>query len=64
LLREEGTIPPVLETAPPYHDVLERYCHFLVHDRGLANRTVGTYSGFIRVLSARLRRRSAAPISR
>jgi len=48
LLREEGTIPPVLETAPPYHDVLERYCHFLVHDRGLANRTVGTYSGFIR----------------
>jgi site-specific recombinase XerD len=48
VLREEGTIPPVRETVPPYHNVLERYCHFLVHDRGLADRTVGTYSGFIR----------------
>ncbi len=47
MLREEGAIPAAHETVPPYHDLLERYCQFLVHDRGLAVRTVGTYRGFV-----------------
>jgi integrase/recombinase XerD len=48
LLRVEGAIPPVRVVVPRYHSLLERYCHFLVHDRGLAARTVDTYRGFVR----------------
>jgi integrase/recombinase XerD len=44
----EGAIPPVRVVVPRYHSLLERYCHFLVHDRGLAARTVDTYRGFVR----------------
>lgn len=55
LLREEGAIPPVCVSVPPYHGLLVQYCNFLIHDRGLAARTVDTYRGFVRDFLAGLR---------
>jgi site-specific recombinase XerD len=54
LLREEGAIPPV-RVVVPYHNLLQDYCHFLIHERGLAARTVATYRGFVRDFLAGLR---------
>jgi len=48
MLREEGVVSPLCVTVPPYHDLLEDYCHFLANERGLAARTVNTYGGFVR----------------
>jgi len=55
LLRDEGVIPPLCVTVPRYQSLLERYCHFLAHDRGLAARTLDTYKGFVSDFLASLR---------
>jgi len=49
MLREEGVLAPLaIGLVPPYNDLLEGYCQFLTHERGLAVRTVSTYRGFVR----------------
>jgi integrase/recombinase XerD len=49
MLREEGVLAPqALGCIPPYNGLLEGYCQFLAHERGLATRTVSTYRGFVR----------------
>ena len=35
MLREEGAFPPVTADEPPYRQLIEGYCRFLRHDRGL-----------------------------
>ena len=48
MLREEGAIPPVPLDLPPCHKLLEGYCVFLLHDRGLAETTVTNYRRYLR----------------
>jgi site-specific recombinase XerD len=48
MLREEGTLGPVVSDEPPYHDLLEGYCRFLRRDRGLAETTVVNYRRYLR----------------
>jgi len=40
MLREEGAFPPVTADEPPYRQLIEGYCRFLRHDRGLAETTM------------------------
>jgi len=42
MLREEGSIPPVVADEPPYQELIEGYCCFLRRDRGLAERRWST----------------------
>lgn len=48
MLREEGAIPSVALETPPYHELIEGYCRFLLHDRGLAETTVTNYRRYLR----------------
>lgn len=48
MLREEGAIPQIASGEPVYHEVLEDYCRFLRHDRGLAETTVTNYRRYLR----------------
>jgi len=48
MLREEGVIPPFQLDRPPCHKLLEGYCRFLLHDRGLAETTVTNYRRYLR----------------
>lgn len=48
MLREEGRIPQRPPTNPVYKDLLDGYCSFLRHDRGLAENTVTTYGRYVR----------------
>jgi site-specific recombinase XerD len=48
MLREEGAIPPIVSSNPPYQELLEKYCRFLSHDRGLAETTVTNYRRYLR----------------
>lgn len=48
MLREEGELVlPTLAT-PIYHELLEGYCRFLRHDRGLAETTITNYRRYVR----------------
>ncbi len=47
VLREEGTIPPVVSAKPPYHELLDGYCRFLRRDRGLAETTITNYRRYL-----------------
>jgi site-specific recombinase XerD len=48
MLREEGAIAPIVSSKPPYQELLEEYCRFLSHDRGLAETTVTNYRRYLR----------------
>jgi integrase len=48
MLREEGAIPHRASTKPVYQKLLDGYCLFLRHDRGLAETTVTTYRHYVR----------------
>jgi site-specific recombinase XerD len=48
MLREEGVIAHPVSTQPVYHELLEGYCRFLCHDRGLAETTVTNYRRYVR----------------
>ena len=48
MLREEGVIAHPVTTQPVYHQLLEGYCRFLRHDRGLADTTVTNYRRYVR----------------
>jgi len=48
MFREEGVVPPVVLADPPFHELLEGYCRFLLHDRGLAETTVTNYRRYLR----------------
>lgn len=48
MLREEGAIPPVIQAEAPYHELIEGYGRFLLHDRGLAETTVINYRRYLR----------------
>ena len=48
MLREEGAFPPVTADEPPYRQLIEGYCRFLRHDRGLAETTVANYRRYLR----------------
>jgi len=48
MLREEGAIPHRPLTKPDYQELLDGYCRFLRHDRGLAETTVATYRRYVR----------------
>ena len=48
MLREEGAFPPVAADEPPYRQLIEGYCRFLRHDRGLAETTVANYRRYLR----------------
>ena len=48
MLREEGAFPPVTADEPPYRQLIEGYCRFLRHDRGLAETTVAKYRRYLR----------------
>ena len=48
MLREEGAIPPIVSSKPPYHELLEEHCRFLSRDRGLAETTVTNYRRYLR----------------
>jgi len=48
MLHEEGEIPSSTSTEPIYYEVLEGYCRFLRHDRGLAETTITNYRRYVR----------------
>jgi site-specific recombinase XerD len=48
MLREEGSVPPVVKEEPPYRALMEGYGRFLLHDRGLADTTVINYRRYLR----------------
>lgn len=48
MLREEGVIEHPVPTCPVYYDLLEGYCRFLLHDRGLAATTTTNYRRYVR----------------
>lgn len=48
MLHEEGAIPPVTVDHAPYHELLEGYGQFMLHDRGLAETTVTNYRRYLR----------------
>jgi site-specific recombinase XerD len=48
MLREEAAFPPVTADEPPYRQLIEGYCRFLRHDRGLAETTVANYRRYLR----------------
>ena len=48
MLREEGAFPPVTADEPPCRQLIEGYCRFLRHDRGLAETTVASYRRYLR----------------
>ena len=48
MLREEGAFPPVTADEPPYRQLIEGYCRFLRHERGLAETTVANYRRYLR----------------
>ena len=48
MLREEGALPAIVADEPPYHELIEGYCRFLRHDRGLAETTVVNYRHYLR----------------
>ncbi len=48
MLREEGTVSPIVSATPPYHELIEGYCRFLRRDRGLAETTVTNYRRYLR----------------
>jgi len=48
MLREEGAIPPIVSSKPPYHELLEEHCRFLSRNRGLAETTVTNYRRYLR----------------
>ncbi len=48
MLREEGAFPPVVADEPPYRQLIEGYCRFLRHDRGLAETTIANYRRYLR----------------
>lgn len=48
MLREEGTIAPVVAADPLYQELIEGYCRFLRRDRGLAETTVVNYRRYLR----------------
>lgn len=48
MLREEGVIAHPESTDPVYHQLLEGYCRFLRHDRGLADTTATNYRRYVR----------------
>jgi hypothetical protein len=48
MLREEGAFPPVAADEPPYRQLIEGYCRFLRHDRGLAETTIASYRRYLR----------------
>ena len=48
MLREEDEIPRPMSAKPIYHELLEGYCRFLRHDRGLAETTITNYRRYLR----------------
>ena len=48
MLREKGEILPSTSPRPIYDEVLEGYCRFLRHDRGLAETTITNYRRYVR----------------
>ena len=48
MLREEGAFAPVTADEPPCRQLIEGYCRFLRHDRGLAGTTVANYRRYLR----------------
>jgi site-specific recombinase XerD len=48
MLREEGVIAYPVQAQPVYHELLEDYCRFLHHDRGLAKGTTTLYRRYVR----------------
>ena len=48
MLREEGAFPPVTADEPAYRQLIEGYCRFLRHDRGLAETTIANYRRYLR----------------
>lgn len=48
MLHEQGEIPPSTSPRPTYDEVLEGYCRFLRHDRGLAETTITNYRRYVR----------------
>jgi len=53
--RKAGTVLQASVAGPAYHSFLEQYCHFLLHNRGLATRAVDTYTRSVQDLLAGLR---------